>query len=491
MESILDEKQHIQATNQRRNTILRALLFLAIVLVTTLSAFNISFKSKLIGIRSGSSLSNPLENRSTLRFENITNFPDEITIPYFKRKDRQRFSKFHCTGAENDIATSDGRLCIFSNVCYHRDTRQFHYFRLSQSEKKPLFYDSSKGMLYQFSDKNDGTGFLSLSVGGGKSWAPIISVEPYPKENFTSLHQLHSLMQCRFADSNIGHGLWEDLGSISYSLDRMSVLDRKLVIMHFDPIPDSILFRSYTKHVIPALSEYPMMQLDPYARSFNTNYVCFDKLMVGGQLSVFPKPFVRENHGREALFYNWRSKMIQYNGFDPKFVPSHHRIIITNKSQSLWTRPGAKRHRSIVNMEEVEKFIRLTYPTITTEVIEWHTLSFRQQVEKLLSTTILITPCGGVSLILPLLPRGAHAIVMDYYVNTALHGFSVGQSGSMDGAFLNHISHVRMQYYQLYGVKDYEFDYPGASDAREGASVIVNTTRLRTLIDKALEEMEP
>ncbi|CAF1140951.1 unnamed protein product [Adineta steineri] len=47
------------------------------------------------------------------------------------------------------------------------------------------------------------------------------------------------------------------------------------------------------------------------------------------------------------------------------------------------------------------------------------------------------------------------------------------------------------QYYQIYGKQDYEFDFPGATDAREASSIIVNMTRLQLLIDKALEEMEP
>ena len=491
LEPSSDTQRNYESTTKRRTQILYGFVLIAVVLVMTLLVFKTSFKSKLIGIKREIPPHSPHDNLSVPDVENKIKFPDEIAIPYFQRKDHQRFSKFRCTGSENDIGASEGRLCVFNNICYHRNTRRFHYFRLAQSEKKPLFYDSAKGMLYQFSANNDGAGFLSLSSGGGTAWAPIIPNEYYPTKDFTTLHQLHSLTQNRFADSNIAHGLWEDLGSISYSMERMGVVDRKLVIMHFDPIPDSPLFRTYTKYVIPALTENPMVHLDTYARSFNTNYVCFDNLMVGGQLNVFPRSLIRESHGREALFYNWRSKMIQYNGFDPKFTPSQHRIIITNKSQSIWTHPGSKRHRAIVNLEEVEKFVRLNYPTITTEVIEWHTISFRQQVEKLLNTTILITPCGGVSLILPLLPRGAHAIVMDYYVNVGAHGFSPGQSGSMEGAFLNHIPHVRKQYYQLYGRQDYEFDYPGATDSRESASVIVNTTRLRTLIDKALEEMEP
>jgi hypothetical protein len=297
-------------------------------------------------------------------------------------------------------------------------------------------------------------------------------------------------MKTGFGSSSIAHGLWEDLGSISYSMERMNIFDRKLVIMHLNKMENTSLMRTYQQYVVRALTENPMVEFEDYVKNFSTKYVCFDNLIVGGQLSVFPKPKIKENHGREALFYNWRSKIIQYNGYNPNFLPKKHHIIITNKSQSMWTNPNAKRHRAIENLEEVEKFIRHTYPNISTEVIEWHTIPFDKQIEKLLTTTILITPCGSVSLILPMLPHGAHAIVMDYYVSVRAHGFEAGQSASMEGALLNHISHVRKQYYQIYGPHDYKFDFPGASDTREAASIIVNMTRLQLLIDKALEEME-
>ncbi|CAF0846271.1 unnamed protein product [Adineta steineri] len=311
-------------------------------------------------------------------------------------------------------------------------------------------------MIYGFSNKDGIKNFVSLASRGEAPWSLIDGL--YPSKNFTRLHHLHNLMQSTFAFQNIAHGLWKDLGSISYSMDRMSITDQNLVIMHLNKIPKTPLFETYHQYVIPALTKNPMVEFRTYVQSFHTKH---------------------------------RSKIIKYNGFNPNFVPQKHHIIITNKSISEWAYPGSKRHRAIVNLEEVEKFIKLTYPTISVEVIEWHTIPFNKQIEKLLNTTILITPCGSVSLIILMLPNGAHAIVMDYYVTKTAHGYLKGETGSMEGALLNHIVHVRKQYYQIYGKQDYEFDYPGATDAREASSIIVNMTRLQLLFDKALEEMEP
>ncbi|CAF1157411.1 unnamed protein product [Adineta steineri] len=472
--------------------ILKKQLCLVIVSIT-IGAFafsiisNNSFKSDLLVLQKRNI---SIGNTSTQKLSKNITFSAEIGISYLRQNEHQYSSKFRCTGDENVIDAWKDRLCVFYNTCYNKNTNQFYYFRFAQNKPKPLFYDSAKGMLYDFNIYRKHNAFVSLSSGGQTPWVPIIVNQTYPTKNFTRLHNLHSLMKTRYASGNLGHGLWEDLGSIAYSMERMNIVDRKLIIMHLDEIANTSLFRTYHQYVIPALTENPMVEFKAYIESFNTEYVCFDSLIVGGQLSVFPKPQIKENHGREALFYNWRSKIIEYNGFNPKFVPKKHHIIITNKSHSIAARPGSKRHRAIANLQEVENFVRNTYPNISTEVVEWHTIPFDKQIEKILHTTILITPCGGVSLILPMLPHGAHAIVMDYYVTDPDHGLLLGQSGSMEGAFLNHISHVRKQYYQIYGPKDYEFDFPGANNAREAASIIVDMTRLQLLIDKALEEME-
>ena len=143
-------------------------------------------------------------------------------------------------------------------------------------------------MLYKFSDNNDGSGLVSLQAGEGTLWAPIVADELYPTDNVTYLPYLHSLMQTRLGDNNIGHGLWEDFGSISYSMDRLNVFDPELVIMHFGALPEKGLTDTYNRFVLPSLSSKPMVEVDSYAKSFNTTFVCFKQIIAGGQLIVFP-----------------------------------------------------------------------------------------------------------------------------------------------------------------------------------------------------------
>ncbi|CAF4028302.1 unnamed protein product, partial [Adineta steineri] len=38
---------------------------------------------------------------------------------------------------------------------------------------------------------------------------------------------------------------------------------------------------------------------------------------------------------------------------------------------------------------------------------------------------------------------------------------------------------------------DYKFDYPRSTNTREDSSIVINMTRLKLLIDNALQDIEP
>ena len=248
-------------------------------------------------------------------------------------------------------------------------------------------------------------------------------------------------------------------------------------------------FQKYLDNILAVLTPKKLDGYKSYLKTFNTNYVCFRRFIAGGNLNIIKAAGVKENNGLESLFYKWRSKIITYHRFNADYIPDRHRIVITNKSTSVWAKAPSGIHRAIVNLNEVVTFVRKTYPAIPVNVIEWNKISFVQQIELLLNTTILISPAGGVSMIAPFLPHGSHAILMDYYVTHDAFGFKVGSSASMEGMLLNHFSHFKKDYYQIYGKQDYVFDFPGTQDTRNDASILVNITRLHLLIESALEDI--
>lgn len=140
--------------------------------------------------------------------------------------------------------------------------------------------------------------------------------------------------------------------------------------------------------------------------------LCFD-VAIGGPYRIYLNDIGSANRiaGREPLIYEAMSKIINYYSL-PWQLPKKHRIVVTHKSYSQWARNPEGRHRAIANHVEVAGWLREAYPEVDVDIIEWQKLGVKGNLEELGKTTILLTPCGGVSMMLPFLPPGSHAIVM-------------------------------------------------------------------------------
>jgi hypothetical protein len=119
--------------------------------------------------------------------------------------------------------------------------------------------------------------------------------------------------------------------------------------------------------------------------------------VAGGAVGVFQRDHRMQNHGKEAIFRQFRDNILRRHEIDPEYVPTQHRISITRK-----TNPTFK--RDISNLDEVIKFLQTTYPTIPIDIIDFASMTIKEQLQKMMNTTIFITPCGGVSMMAPFLP---------------------------------------------------------------------------------------
>ncbi|CAF5012475.1 unnamed protein product, partial [Rotaria sp. Silwood1] len=228
---------------------------------------------------------------------------------------------------------------------------------------------------------------------------------------------------------------------------RLNEYDRNAVLIeyrHFLNKGDQF-YRMY-ENLVPAFAA-KFDSLDHYMINFSSPLVCFQTLIAGGAKSMFSIDNEPYTHGKERLLYDYRTAIPRYHGVNVSHLPTHHRIILVNK-----TRAWRRSLRAIKNLVEVKHFISSTYPKIQLDVIDWNKFTFAQQMHELYKTTILITPCGGISTIIPFLPDGTHAIIMDFYVNKQAYAkgarYKIGESASMDAALWNYFPHIRKLYYQ-------------------------------------------
>ena len=100
-------------------------------------------------------------------------------------------------------------------------------------------------------------------------------------------------------------------------------------------------------------------------------------------------------------------------------------------------------------------------------------------------------------MLLPFLPDGANAIILDYLgkKDDWNIGTKAGESVSMEAPFWNYWPHVKKLYYQVRSKEELRPDDPSKSlddvSWRDETSVQVDLTRLEALLEMAFENMSP
>jgi len=399
-------------------------------------------------------------------------------------------STWKCSGNMNYQSEWRWRTCVFKNICYDKKNKRFEFYRTPGSPKRPILFEPKLGHIYDFNIDNHGFVSLISRPNNHQSWGPTIVEKFLPSsDRIPYLDQAHVLFMHWYAPYNPGHIIWEDLASTYLAMMRLDEYDSNAVLLRFENIwPKGNIYESMYNSIVPAFAS-KVEEVHRYMDSFATDTICFRRVVAGGGTPMFSLDNEHLTSGKERYLYGYRTAILQYHGVDLSKPPTRHRIILVNKTASR--RPAL---RAIKNLPDVLDFIQQTYPTIEVNVVEWHKMTFTEQMKELYKTTILITPPGGVSCIVPFLPKGAHAIIMDYYVNEKAHlpgeRWNVGESASMDAGLWNYFPHIRKLYYQVRGLHDFEFVPKNATDSRHDVTIVINMDRLKELIDTAIENSD-
>ncbi|KAJ3149611.1 hypothetical protein HDU89_003664 [Geranomyces variabilis] len=352
-------------------------------------------------------------------------------------------SRFRCFGDENLIQEFTERACVFENVCYNMPSGQFRFYRRPDSVPKPLFFDEVERELFEFHSKVSPAGLLGV-----------------------------------FA-----------------AMVRLNVRDDNAVpIWIRGNLPDRPLWRKFIAGFFPAVTSHPIVTIESYAREHATEVtenICFDELMVGGNIRRFIRSAQHHNIGHEPILLEFRDRVLLKHQIAPNLLPKRHRIVVSHKKR------GAS-GRTFANEDEMVAFLKQTWPTVQLDVICFSDYSITEQLQIFTDTTILITHAGGGSAMLPFLPDGAHAIILDYLAGgggPVIDNDVPGHSVSMEGALWNYWPHVKKLYYQINSPEELRVDNPNipleAADWRSGVSIQIDMGRVKVLVEAAFENMAP
>ena len=435
----------------------------------------------------------------------------EIALPGITPPSRARayYSSWRCVGNLEEISDFEHRACVFSDVCYDTVSSDFLFFAAPNNASPPVLYDHRRGERRTFRHRvangdGDEADFVSLSkqvpYRQRLSWSPRVVYEPVParEPSTTTLPGLHAL-SAPFVPTNLGHVAWDEAFPLLVSMAALGIYSPTLQVLRThgcDSITDSRASRNVCAkfeaafldpllgsrraavQTLAQLATAHSLQGGDAAHGRTRRLLCFERLVVGGSFDVFNDE--RLNSGKEPLLALFRARVLAWHNVPPALAPRRHTILLVRKDG----------RRALHNFGKVRRHVAARFSRLASvEETSFAGLTMAQQLALVARTTIAVSPCGGISMILPFLPEGAHAILLNYMLgptDARRHGECKGCSWSMEAELWRHIRHVHKQYYQVWGPGDFARGQPGRD-----AAVKVDVKRLEGMIASALHDMQP
>ena len=343
----------------------------------------------------------------------------------------------------------------------------------------------------------------SLVVNVRSSWD-----ETRARRFVPGVHALHQLLAS--GDMNFGHFLlddayavWETVRSFDpvtsthhsrstkpnssadgderlYARDSVQVL---LITACADYAPQlQPLCTKFAASLFPVVSSRPVLGLQSayshYGVSPQTEQLCFETLIAGsgnaGAVGWGPN-----NRDRAAAFAAFRADMYAAHGLDPYRRPAQHHLVLVDK----------RGRRGFANVRAAYEQLKLTprYADVRMTVVDdFKQWTFAEQLRLLQSATIVLSPCGGISMLFLLLPHRSTLIVSTYPERSDNGSI---RSVRMEGALWEWQANVRVVHYPLLDESDFVMP-PGVKQSKYGlrnhASTVLKMSRLRYLLDQAI-----
>uniref|UniRef100_A0A0G4G6A5 Glycosyltransferase 61 catalytic domain-containing protein n=1 Tax=Chromera velia CCMP2878 TaxID=1169474 RepID=A0A0G4G6A5_9ALVE len=324
------------------------------------------------------------------------------------------------------------------------------------------------------------------------------------------------------ADSmNIGHVVHEDIVPLMHLANLFGVaLESVRVLWHSSLARwagDLEKLRGEVERIIrdfyAALVRIPPEFLEDFWRqeqsiSPSLNRLCFRHLIAGAS-------WMKSIHGvgdyrfLSPLLREVRMKVYNHHGLqnlgrmDIPPVPfrDQRKVLVIRKS-------GGMRTRSMQNIDEVaewtreilnERVVRESGYSATVSVFDWKSVragGLKEELGVWSSVDILITPCGGVSMLGFFMRPGAQMIVMDHLEDDSRYAKSM----SMEKMIWEALPWMSVQFYQIINRTDLVLPPEAWEDVdkhperahpvfRNEANVMVQKGRLRLLVLNAVERL--
>ncbi|KAL1523039.1 hypothetical protein AB1Y20_018000 [Prymnesium parvum] len=432
------------------------------------------------------------------------------------------FSRYECVGDESSIKPRVQRACLFRRVCLDTRSGEFTYHRRPDLTPAPVLFDRRYGHLFHFRHeaeagqgerKSGAEDFLGLNkhvrYKDHVRWSPLVVERPLPNGDEAVHLRTLALLSAPFVPTNLGHVVWEEAFPLLLAMAQLGAYESRAIVLRTrgcnesaagvpSSASEALLCTKFVDGFLRPLQgsrSAGLWTLQALRARHFPKPVCFQKMIVGGFFDMFngahhagKEPFIQER-----LF---RHRVLRFHGISPTASPPASHLLLLVRKQG---------RRGIFNFDQVKRHIRngcagQCQGIKRVEVASFHTMTVRAQLALVSRSTLAISPPGGVSMILPFLPEGAHVILLNYMIaktvdgvvhaegtrsSRQVHQECLGCSWTMEAELWRHVRHVHKLFYQVWAAEDFANGRPGRDSA-----VVVKLPRLSYLIRVALDAMD-
>ncbi len=487
-------KAHVYTTVSRRITTTRSCYTsLSLFASLTVVLHFLSLKGKYIGSMSIThSLSSASHNNNSIPLP--SSFLSHYTL---NNSDvlNTFYSSFQClNGNPSDLHTEDlwhQRLCIFHNVCLRKNGERTNY-------TIDYFYPSAMESLKSTIIRSADGALLSLRQGARIYYGDDLSVAqirliPVNQSNIsdrnssvvylTDTYLIYQLLA--HTDMNFGHFIFDDVFGLYSNLKdfrstRFNSPSQNYVLAYktcsdFDGSLQASCVK-FTQGVFPVVTSHSIRSIDSLLGS--SNRICFRQLVAGhGRAGAIGS--TDNNLHRAQIFDEFRSDLLHLHNINPNFIPRQHQIALIEKTG----------RRKFTNLNDIYTKIKAAPQyagikvTLLNSFVNW---TVADQLKLFQTITIVVSPCGGISLLFSFLPAKATLIIPEF------PKFEKNEytSGRMEAVYWDYQSHLNVFHYPVDSTEDFElsadlnpFNY---GHLRNNAEINLKTEKLFPLIDRAI-----
>ncbi|KAL0480311.1 hypothetical protein AKO1_007130 [Acrasis kona] len=331
------------------------------------------------------------------------------------------------------------RSCMFSNICFDVNKRQWHYFANVDNELSTFHTDFQGRSKTNFDEPH----WVSLDSRGQFPWKADhihskTTIREYAdKEKYDVIwDDRPTFLLRRHACGNAGHCLLEASGLIGHDMSLWSEFDinNRIIFMDACDCTETVaqiscgggitdqhrfdLCEKFTNAYVQGMSNNPIvnvpqLELSQIQKDYSTKavnpFVCHKRLMSGhGQLTPYGGQGFKMHASNS--FRAVRYAILKKNNVKTPSIQDRYERIFKNKIFNVLVH-YKKGRRTVLNLRECVNYIQNHHPVLRGSKIVYRNITFqepiKEQLEVLQSTDLFFTVFGSASVQSLLLPDGA------------------------------------------------------------------------------------